>query len=81
MLNTCSNVMGVFAKAAENPGRPARSIEGVLHVAEEKGSAEIWRRFGGGSASNRALLGNSCNSVHGMHSAQRRINTGDCASG
>jgi len=81
VLNTCSNFIGVFAKAAESLGCPERSVEGVLHIAEVQGSAGIWRRFGGGSARKRALLGNSCNSVQRMHIAQWRINTGDCASG
>jgi len=42
--------------------------------------SEICRRFGGGSDRNRALLGQSCNSMHDMQIAQSRINTGDCAS-
>ena len=80
MLSTCSYLMGRFAKVAESLGHPEQCVEAVLHVSDEQGSAEIWRRFGGGSARNRALLGKSCNSVHVMHIAQRRINTGDCAS-
>ena len=76
MLKTCSSFMGGCAKVAETFGRPERSIEGVLHVAEEQGSGGIWRRFGGGSARNRALVGGSCNSVHFMHIAQSRANTG-----
>ena len=79
MLNACSNFVGGFAKVVETFGRPERSIEGVLHAAEVQGSADIWRRFGGGSDRNRALLGNSCNSGHFMHIAQSRINTGNCA--
>ena len=80
MLSTCSNFVGRFAKIAESLGHPEQCVEAVLHVSDEQGSAEIWRRFGGGSARNRALLGNSCNAVHFMHMAQSRINTGYCAS-
>jgi len=49
----------------------------VLHMAKGQGEGEIWRRFGGGSDRNRALLGNKGNSMHGMQIAQHRINTGD----
>ncbi len=52
----------------------------VLEVAEVHGKAEIWRRFGGGSDRNRALLGNEGNSMHDMQIVQSRINTAYFAS-
>src|SRR5260370_20552012 len=42
--------------------------------------AEIWRRFGGGSDRNRALLGNPVQPVHDMQIVQSRINAGYFAS-
>ena len=56
------------------------SVLDVLEVAEVHGNAEIWRRFGGGSDRNRALLGNPVQRVHDMQIVQMRINTGDFAS-
>ena len=53
----------------------------LFRMAEVQESGDIWRRFGGGSARNRALLGRSCNSVQHMQMVQGRINTSDCASG
>jgi hypothetical protein len=43
-------------------------------------ASEIWRRFGGGSDRNRALLGNPVQPVHDMQIVQSRINTGYFAS-
>ena len=80
MLNIRSHFMGAFGNVAGSLGCPEQCVQAVLHVTEVQGSAEIWRRFGGGSARNRALLGDSCNLVHFMHMAQSRMNAGDCAS-
>jgi hypothetical protein len=81
VLNVCSSFMGDFAKVAGSLDRPKQCVQAVLEATEVQASPEICRRFGGGSARNRALLGGSCNSTHFMHIAQSRINTGDCASG
>jgi hypothetical protein len=78
--NIGSHFTGAFGKVAGGLGCPEQCVQAVLHTTEVQIGAEIWRRFGGGSARNRALLGDSCNSVHFMHRAQCRINTGDCAS-
>ena len=52
----------------------------VSEIAEVHGNAEIWRRFGGGSDRNRALLGNWGQPVHDMQIAQSLINTSYFAS-
>jgi hypothetical protein len=80
VLNIRSHFMGTFYGVAASLGCPEQSVKAVLHAREVQGSAEIWGRFGGGSARNRALVGGSCNAVHFMQIAQSRINTGDCAS-
>jgi hypothetical protein len=49
-------------------------------MAEVHGNPESWRRFGGGSDRNRALLGKPVQPVHDMQMAQGRINTGYFAS-
>jgi hypothetical protein len=51
-----------------------------VYTAQVQREAEIWRRFGGGSDRNRALLGNPVQRVHDMQIVQGRINTGDCVS-
>ncbi len=80
MLNICSGFICSSVQVGYNLGRPEQSVQTDLHLAQGQGKAEIWRRFGGGSDRNRALLGNKRYSVHGMQMAQSRINTGDCAS-
>ena len=80
MLNVSSTFVGGF-EIGNNLDRAEHSAEAVLHIAEVQGRAPIWWRFGGGSDRNRALLGTSGNSMHGMQIAQIRINTGDFASG
>ena len=80
MLNIRTHFMGAFGEVAESFGCPEQCVEAVLHAREAQGSADIWGRFGGGSARNRAFVGGSCNSVQFMQIAQSRINTGDCAS-
>ena len=80
MLKICSGFIGGSVQVGYNLGRPEQSVQMDLHMAQVQGKAEIWRRFGGGSDRNRALLGNQSNSMHGMQIVQSRINTGDCAS-
>lgn len=80
MLNICSGFIGGSVQVGYNLGRPEQSVQVDLHMAQVQGKAEIWRRFGGGSDRNRALLGNKGNSMHDMQIAQSRVNTGDCAS-
>ena len=80
MTKICESFADGFARIGRTLDRQELSVLAVLEIAEVHGNAEIWRRFGGGSDRNRALLGNKDNSMHGMQIAQRRINTGDCAS-
>jgi hypothetical protein len=80
VLSVCSRSNGGFVQVGNNPDRPELSVQAVSRIAEVLGNAEIWRRFGGGSDRNRALLCNEGNSMHGMQIAQSHINTGDCAS-
>jgi hypothetical protein len=80
VLNICSGFVGGSVHVGYNLDRPEQSVQVGFHTAQVQGEAEIWRRFGGGSDRNRALLGNKGNSMHGMQIAQRRINTGDSAS-
>jgi hypothetical protein len=79
--NTCSSSMGDFAKVAGSLDRPEQCVQAVSHTAEAQASLEIWRRFGGGSARNCALLGNAGNPVQFMRMAQSSINTDCFASG
>jgi hypothetical protein len=80
VLNSGSSLIGDVAQGADNLDRREHSMQAALRITEVQGSAEIWWRFGGGSDRNRALLGQSCNSMRVMQSAQSRKNTGDCAS-
>jgi hypothetical protein len=80
VLNDGSEFIGGVVQVGENLNRAEQSVRADLHIAELRGNAEIWWRFGGGSDRNRALLGQSCNSMHDMQIVQSRINTGDCAS-
>jgi hypothetical protein len=80
VLKICSGFVGGSVQIGYNLGRAERSVQMDLSMAQVQRKAEIWWRFGGGSDRNRALLGNKDNSMHGMQIAQRRINTGDCAS-
>jgi hypothetical protein len=79
VLNTCSSFVADFAGLLAAVTAPSSVRERFLHSAEVQGTVQIWRRFGGGSARNRAQLGEPCNLVQFMHTAQIRINTGDCA--
>jgi len=76
----CESFADGFARIGRTLDRQELSLLAFLEIAEVHGNAEIWWRFGGGSDRNRALLGNKDNSMHGMQSAQGRINTEDCAS-
>ena len=80
MLKNCSSFVGGFAQVGSNLDRPEQSVQVVMHIAQAQEQAEIWRRFGGGSDRNRALLGNPVQPVHDMQMAQGRINTGYFAS-
>jgi hypothetical protein len=75
-----ASFIGGLAQVGYNLDHPEQSVQVDLHMAQMQGEAEIWWRFGGGSDRNRALLGQSGNSMHGMQFVQCRINTGDCAS-
>ncbi len=79
MLNNGSSFIGGMAHGGSYLDCPEPSVQAVLHVAEMRGYAEIWWRFGGGSDRNRAHLGNQGNSMRDMQFAQIRINTGDSA--
>jgi hypothetical protein len=80
VLNICSGFIGGSVQVGYDLGRPERSVQMDVHMAQVQGKAEIWWRFGGGSDRNRALLCNEGNSMHGMQIAQGRINTGYFAS-
>ena len=80
MLNICSGFVGGSVQVGYNLDRPEQSVRVDSHVAQVQGEADIWRRFGGGSDRNRALLCTAGNSMHDMQIAQSRINTGDFVS-
>ncbi len=80
MLKTCPTFVGVFSQVGFNLDRAGQSVQVVMHMAQKLEEGEIWRRFGGGSDRNRALLGNPVQPVHDMQMAQGRINTGYFAS-
>ena len=80
MLNICSGLVGGSVQVGYNLDRPEQSVQADLHMAQVQGETEIWRRFGGGSDRNRALLSNPVQPVHDMQIVHGRINTGDCAS-
>ena len=80
MPNICSGSVGGSVQVGYNLDLPERSVQVDLDMAQMLEEGEIWRRFGGGSDRNRALLGNEGNSMHDMQIVQSRINTGDFAS-
>ena len=80
MTKICENFADGFARIGRTLDRQELSVLAVFDIAEVHGNTEIWRRFGGGSDRNRALLGNQVQPVHDMQIAQGRINTGDYAS-
>jgi hypothetical protein len=75
----CESFADGFARIGRTLDRQGISVLAVLEIAEAHGNAEIWRRFGGGSDRNRALLGNPAQPVHDMQIVQDRLNTGYCA--
>jgi hypothetical protein len=66
VLNIGSDRIGGFARIGNGSGFGVCSEQSVSHGAGVQGSSPICRRFGGGSARNRALVGGSCNSMHFM---------------
>ena len=80
MTKICESFADGFARIGRTLDRQELSVLAVLDIAELHGNGEIWRRFGGGSDRNRALLGNPVQPVHDMQIMQSRINTGDFAS-
>ncbi len=80
MLSICSGFVGGSVHVGYNLDSPEQSVQVDSHMAQVQGEADIWRRFGGGSDRNRALLGNKGTSMHDMQSVQSRINTAYFAS-
>ena len=80
MPKACANFIRGRIQSGDNLDRVEWTAQASLHITRMQGSAEIWRRFGGGSDRNRALLSNRVNSMHNMQSVQGRINTGYFAS-
>jgi hypothetical protein len=80
VLNICSGFVGGSVQVDYNLDRPEQSVQVDLHMAKVQEKVGIWRRFGGGSDRNRALLGNGGNSMHDMQIVQSRINTAYFAS-
>ena len=80
MQKACLNFIGGLIHSGDNLDRFEWTAQASLHIAKAQSEAEIRRRFVGGSAGNHAVLGNPRQLVHGMQSAQSRINTGNCAS-
>jgi hypothetical protein len=77
VLSICSGFVGGSVHVGYNLDSPEQSVQVDSHMAQVQGEADIWRRFGGGSDRNRALLDNLGNSMHDMQIAQYLINTGD----
>ena len=42
----CSGFIGGFVQVGYNPGRLEQSVQMDLHMAQVRGKAEIWGRFG-----------------------------------
>lgn len=80
MLNICSGFVGGFSQVGFDLDRPEQSVQADVYMAQVQEQSEIWRRFGGGSDRNRALLGNKGTSVHDMQIVQSSINTACFAS-
>ena len=80
MTKICESFAGGFGRVGRTVDLTELSVLVVLEIAEVHGNAEIWRRFGGGSDRNRALLGNPVQPGHDMQIVQSRINTGYFAS-
>ncbi len=80
MTKICESFADGFARIGRTLDRQELSVLAVFEIAEVHGNAEIWRRFGGGSDRNRALLGNPVQPAHDMQIVQNLINTGYFAS-
>jgi len=80
VIKICESFADGFARIGGTLDCQDLSLLAVLEIAEVHGNTEIWRRFGGGSDRNRALLGNPVQPVHDMQIVQSRINTGYFAS-
>ncbi|MGA7683565.1 MAG: hypothetical protein WCA58_01015 [Terriglobales bacterium] len=80
MTKICESFADGFARIGRTLDRQELSVLAVFEIAEVHGNAEIWRRFGGGSDRNRALLGIPVQPAHDMQIVQNRINTGYFAS-
>jgi len=80
VLKACLNLIGGRIQSGDNLDRLEWTAQASLHIARAQSHAKICRRFVGGSARNRAVLGNPGQPVHDMQIVQSRINTGDCAS-
>lgn len=80
MPKACLNFVGGEITSGDNLDRLQSTAQVFVHSAKAESKATICRRFVGGSARNRALLGNRGQLVHDMQIVQSRINTGDCAS-
>ena len=80
MTKVCESFADGFARIGRTLDRQELSVLAVLDIAELHGNGEIWRRFGGGSDRNRALLGNPVQPVHDMQIVQSGMNTDDFAS-
>lgn len=80
MTKICESFADGFARIGRTLDRQELSVLAVLEIAEVHGNGEMWRRFGGGSDRNRALLGNPVQPVPDMQIVQSSINTGDFAS-
>ena len=63
----CSGFISGFVQVGYNPGRPGQSVQMDLDMAQVRGEAEIWRRFG---PESRSVV-HEGNSMHGMQIAQR----------
>ena len=80
MPKLCSSRSGGFAYIGGDLDWREQFVQLILRMSQVQGEGQIWRRFGGGSDRNRALLGNRGSSMHSMQIVQYRINTGDFAS-
>jgi hypothetical protein len=80
VLKLCSAFFGAFAQVGSNLDSQEQSEQGVSHIAQLRGTTEVYGRFMGGSGRNTSNSGRLGQSVQFMHVVQRRINTGDCAS-
>ena len=79
MQNIRSERIGEFAQIGNGLDLQVCSEPTVSRAGGVQGTRQPWGRFGGNSARNRALVGESSNPVHFMQVVQSLINTGDSA--